>query len=145
MADPIAIYSDLETFLIGWYRTHLQLVDDPVVAGVEFDRVEPSGDASAWPDRLVIIRDDGTADDGRPFVGDASVGISVLAGTRENPFIAKRLAAIIFGLLPQIPSTGSGNPVAALLSRRGPFMVNETQPRARLYMTAELAVVPEAL
>lgn len=144
MPDPITIFDDLETFFIGWFEVALAARPEPECAGVEVVRTEPTGDASTWPARVLVIRDDGTtAED--IFTGSASMGFTVLAGTRENPHAAKTLARIVYALLPQVPSGDPANPVAAVTSRTGPFLVPEAQARARVYSTATLAVAAHAL
>lgn len=143
MADPLLVFDDLEMFLTGWFRAALAVRPEAVCADVTVDRVEPSGDASTWPAKVLVIRDDGTTDD-ELHTGDASIGLTVLAGTRENPHDAKHLARIVYGLLAQIPSGDPSNPVAAIGTRNGPFLVPEDQPRARVYTTATLRVASRA-
>jgi hypothetical protein len=140
----VTVHDDLEMYLCAWFRGALAARPEAVCQGVEVVRVEPSGPVESWPARLLIIRDDGTSDTGL-LTGSASVGLSVLAGTRENPHDAKELARIVRGLVATIPSGDPNNPVAAVLGRNGPFLVSEPQPRARVYQTAELAVVERPL
>lgn len=143
MVDPAVIHDDLEMFLIGWYRTALDERDELVCSGVIVDRVEP-GPNEEWPEKLLVIRDDGTARTSF-LTGEASVGLTVFAGSRENPKDAKDLAAIVLALASQIPSGDPDNPVAALLDSNGPYMVPEAQPVARVYSNISLAVAGRAL
>lgn len=143
MADPLVAFDDLEMFLTGWFRSALAARPEPECAGVVVDRVEPAP-GEPMPEKLVVIRDDGTSDTDI-LTGDASIGISVLAGSKRNPLVAKRLARVVFSLIRQIPSGDPLNPVAAVTGRNGPYMVPEDAPRARVYMTATLAVVARAL
>lgn len=137
--DPILVFDDLEMFLCSWFRAALAARPEPVCQNVAVDRVEPNGDASTWPDMVLVIRDDGTTDDDL-HMGDASVGFTVLGGSRENPHDAKLFARIVYGLIATIPSGDPDNPVAAVGTRNGPFLVPEDQPRARVYTTATLRV-----
>lgn len=140
MPDPLASFDDLELFLLDWFRTALAARPEAEASGVDVVRTEPSGDSSTWPERVLVIRDDGTASD-YFLTGSASLGFTVLAGTRENPKDAKDLARLVYALIPQIPSGDPANPVSAVYARNGPFLVDEEQKRARVYTTAELGVV----
>lgn len=137
MADPFVIFDDVEMFLIDWFRATLAARPEPECADVVVDRVEPPTDD--LPAKLLVIRDDG-ATDTSILTADASVGFTVLAGSRENPKLAKDLARIVHALLPQIPAPGSSNPVAALLTRTSPVLVPESQPRARAYIAATFSL-----
>ncbi|QOC26044.1 hypothetical protein IC744_06725 [Microbacterium hominis] len=143
MPDPILIHDDLELYLIRRFRELLSSRPEPVCSDVKVDRVEPSGESSSWPARVLIIRDDGTTDL-ELHTGEASVGFTVLAGTKKSPKEAKDLAAIVRGLIDELPSADPSNPVAAVTSRFGPVMVAENQDRARVYITATLRVVARA-
>lgn len=143
MPDPLILFDDLELFLTGWFRTALAARPEPICAGVLVDRTEPDGDASTWPEKVLVIRDDGTTDD-EILTGSASIGLTVLAGTKTSPKDAKDLARIVYAMLLQIPSGDPLNPVAAIGSRNGPFMIAEAQPRARVYTAATLRVAARA-
>lgn len=144
MTDPAVLYDDLELFLTSWYRVALEARPEPVCADVEVVRVEPDGDASTWPKKLLVIRDDG-ATDSSFITAEASVGMTVLAGTKANPKDAKDLARIVHALAAQIPSGDPANPIAALLSRVSPVLVAESQPHARAYIPVTFAVAGRAL
>lgn len=144
MADPLVIHDDLELFLTGWYRTALAARAEPVCADVSVVRVEPPGPEAEWPEKLLVIRDDGTARTSF-LTGEASIGLTVLAGSKENPKDAKDLARIVLALAARIPSSDPENPVAALLDSNGPYLVPEAQPRARVYSNISLAVAGRAL
>lgn len=141
MPDPAVIHADLELFLVNWYRAALAARPEDVCQGVEVDNREPSG---VFPERLVVIRDDGGPDTSL-LTGTRNVGVSVLAGDPENPKDAADLALIVHALRTQIPSVDPDNPVAAVLGSLGPYRVPESQPRARRYMTFTLSVVGKAL
>lgn len=142
MTDPLVIHDDLELFLTGWYRQALAARPEPVCAGVVVDRTEDTTDDP--PARQLIIRDDGATDTSF-LTAEASIGLTVLAGTRENPKDAKDLARIVHALASQIPSGDPANPIAALLSRTTPVLVPENQPRARAYIAATFAIAGRAL
>lgn len=144
MADPLVTHSDLELFLTGWYRAALAglAASHPVCAGVMVTNREPS--TGTFPAKLLVIRDDGGPDTSM-LTADRSVGLSVLAGTKENPKDAIDLALIVHALRSQIPAVAPGNPVAAVVDSNGPYPVPESQPRSRRYMTFTLSVVATAL
>lgn len=142
MADPLVIHADLELFLTGWFRSALAARPEAVARGVIVDRKEPSD--GPFPAKLIVIRDDGGPDTSL-LTAERTVGISVLAGTRDNPRDANDLARLVHALRTQIPSTDPANPVAAVLRSSGPIPVTEAQPRARRYMTLTLSVVAGAL
>lgn len=144
MTDPLVIHDDLELFLTGWYRAALAARSEPVTDDVTVVRVEPAGDASTWPKRVLVIRDDGATDTSF-LTAEASVGFTILAGTRENPKDAKDLARIVHALASQIPSGDPANPIAALLSRTTPVLVPEEQSRARAYFPATFAIAGRPL
>ncbi|WP_156459339.1 hypothetical protein [Microbacterium sp. Leaf436] len=141
MSDPAVIHADLVLFLVNWYRAALEARPEDVCRGVEVDNREPKGD---FPARLLVIRNDGGPDTSI-LTGRRNVGLSVIAGNEENPKDAEDLAAIVHALRTQIPSVDADNPVAAVLGSLGPYEVNESQPRARRYMTFSLSVVGKAL
>lgn len=142
MINPAVIHDDLEMFLVGWYRAALAARPEPVCADVDVDRVENQTDNP--PAKQLIIRDDGATDTSF-LTAEASIGLTVLAGSRENPKDAKDLARIVHALAAQIPSGDPANPIAALLSRTTPVLVPESQPRARAYIAATFATAGRPL
>ena len=142
MGDPLVIFDDLELFLTGWFRTALAARPEPVCAGVEVERTESK--KTPTPRRQLIIRDDGIVR--TSFVtGRASIGLTVLAGTKENPKDAKTLARIVLALASQIPSPDPSNPIARLASFSGPSLVPEQAALARVYTAVAFDVVGHAL
>ncbi|MEO5919932.1 MAG: hypothetical protein ABIQ01_02200 [Pseudolysinimonas sp.] len=149
MADPLLVHSDLETFLVDWYRTKLAALataGETSVAGFEVDRVEPSDD-SPFPEWLLVIRDDsGPAE---LLTAERALGFSVLGGNQLDPSRAKRACAIVLGLLWTIPAPDGGevprNPITSVEGTNGPYLVAEEQDRARAYGTGTVTVTPEAL
>lgn len=144
VADPLVAHADLEMFLTGWYRSALADLapTHPVCASVDVTNREPS--EGSFPAKLLVIRDDGGPDTSL-LTGTRSVGLSVMAGTQENPQDAIELALIVHALRNQIPAVAPGNPVAAVLESNGPVPVPEAQPRSRRYITLTLSVVATAL
>lgn len=138
--DPIVTHGDLEMFLIGWYRDRLEERAEPVTDDVEVDRVE----REPLPLRLVVIRDDGGTETSF-LTGEASIGVSVLAGTKSNPTDAKVLGEIAYALRSQIPSADPLNPVSRVLDSTRPVLIPESQERARVYFTLTLAVAGRPL
>ncbi len=143
VSDPILVHDDIEHYLIRRFRELLAARPEPVCAGVAVDRVEPSGEATAWPAKVLVIRDDGTTDL-ELHTGEVSVGFTVLAGTRRMPKDAKDLAAIVRALIKKLPSPDPDNPVSAVTGCFGPTLVTENEDRARAYVTATLRVVARA-
>ncbi|MFI8593730.1 hypothetical protein ACIGCK_04780 [Microbacterium sp. NPDC078428] len=142
MADPAVIIDDLELYLTGWYRAALAARPEPVCADVAVVRVESPNDPP--PAKQLVIRDDGTTMTSF-LTGEASIGLTVLAGTRANPHDAKELARIVLALASQIPSPDPDNPFTALLSSNGPFMVPEETTFARVYSAVTFSVAGRAL
>jgi hypothetical protein len=138
VADPLVAHDDLVLFLTGWYRRALAERPEPicqqaVVAGTEInDPVQ------------VIIQDNGGPDTSI-LTAERDVGISVMAGTVENPTDANELARIVHALRTQIPAVEPGNPVTAVIASAGPMPVPENQPKARRYISLTLAVAGNPL
>ncbi|QLD10893.1 hypothetical protein [Microbacterium oleivorans] len=142
MFEPAVIHTDLELFLTGWYRNALAARPEDVCRGVVVDNREQDG--PDFPERSLIIRDDGGPDTSL-LTGRRTVGLSVLAGSPENPQDAADLALIVHALRTQIPSIDPDNPVSRVRGSLGPYRVPESQPRARRYMAFTLDVVGKAL
>lgn len=138
MADPLVIHSNLELFLTTWYRAALEARPELVCRDVEVVNREPEP-GKPFPEKLLVISDFGGPDTSI-LTAERSVGLSVLAGTRENPKDAVDLALIVHALRTQIPAVEPGNPVTAVLAANGPYPVPENQPRARRYITLTLGV-----
>jgi hypothetical protein len=139
------IHGDLELFLTGWYRAAFADREEDYTVEVEFDRVEPPP-GQPFPKRLVVIRDDG-GNDTSVVTMERSVGITALAGTKEDPRDALNIVRMCLALATRIPGIEPGNPVAALVenSRTGPFLVPEEQPHARAYGTLSLVTFGQPL
>jgi hypothetical protein len=138
VADPLIIHDDLELFLCSWYRARIAAQPEPVCQGVTVNRTEQG------KPREVVIRDDGGPQTSF-LTGERSVGVSILAGTVQNPKDAKDLARIVYALRSQIPSGDPANPVSAVLDSTSPVMVPESTEKARVYFTLTLAVAGRPL
>jgi hypothetical protein len=133
------LHVDLELFLTGWYRRELAARPEPCCEGVRVTNAEPGPD-EPFPERLLVIRWDGSSRDS--VVSDeASVGLSVLAGTKNNPQNANDLARMVRALAEKLPAIEPGNPVTVVRGSTGPFAITENQDRARRYLTLTLGVV----
>ena len=133
MASPAVVHADLDLFLTAWYRAALAARPEPCCAGVVVDLQE--GSASR---QLIVRADGGTVTS--IITAERDVGLSVLAGTKENPKDANDLARIVLALASQIPAVAAGNPVAALVRSSLPVPVAEASARARRYLTLTFAV-----
>ncbi len=134
----VVLHTDLEMFLVGWFRAKLAARPEEYCQNVVVDRVEPSP-PRAFPERLLVVRSDGGTR--MSVVSDeASVGLSVLAGTKLLPKDAVDLAKMVRALCEMLPAVEPGNPVAALVNATGPVAVDEAQDRSRQYITLDLAV-----
>lgn len=107
------------------------------IAKTEWDPQRNDGQPPTWQ---VIVRDDGTSDV-ELHVGAASVGISVLAGSKDRPDPAERLARRVKTIVKLTPRVEPGNPIAAVTSFLGPYPVEEASTYARQYLAVGLTVV----
>ncbi|TFC30111.1 hypothetical protein E3O55_08490 [Cryobacterium sp. MDB1-18-2] len=139
MADPLVIHDDLELFLTGWFRAALAARPEPVCRNVSVTNVEPEP-GEVFPEKLLVIRDNGGPDTSL-ISAERDIGLSILAGTKDNPKDANDLARIVHALRSQIPAIAAGNPVAAIIASNGPYPVPENRPTARRYLTMTLVVV----
>lgn len=137
------IHADLELFLTEWLRRELAQRPEPVCQGVEVSNREPPV-GETFPARLVVVRDD-SGNRTSIITRHTSVGISVLAGTKDNPQDATDLARIVLALAEDCAAVEPGNPVAAVLESNGPYPVPEAQPHSRRYMTLVMSVVGSPL
>lgn len=130
---------DLEAWLCAWLRS--QLADAGL--DVEVSNKEPASLTAPLARPLVVVRDDSGAR--QSIISfDRQVGVSVLAGTRQNDKpandLARLVAAIVFddGI-----AEAPGSPIAAVVPDgcNGPYAVTEQLNVARRYLTAEYTVV----
>ncbi|MBW8025292.1 hypothetical protein EOG37_01170 [Clavibacter michiganensis subsp. michiganensis] len=138
MADRV-IHADLQAFLIPWLAAELDARPEEVCRDVSVRDTEPIA-GRPMPKRMVIIRDD-SGSTRSTVTAERSIGISVLAGTKESPEDAVDLALIVNALISDVARPEAGNPVARVDDMTGPFYVAEDLPSARRYSTATLVVV----
>ncbi|MFJ4038203.1 hypothetical protein ACIPVB_08945 [Microbacterium sp. NPDC090007] len=136
------IYDDLELFLTDWYRRALTNRPEAVCANVSVGRVESV--KTPPPAKQLVIRDDGTSRD-TFLTGRASIGLTVLAGTKLNPRDAKELAQIVLALAELIPFDDPSNPLTRVYDSNGPYMVPEDSTFARVYSTVTFGVAARPL
>lgn len=141
MASSV-LHLDMELFLVGWYRTHLAARPEAYCQGFSVDNKEPDP-SKPFPARLLVVRSDGATRTSMA-TANASVGLSILAGTKLMPKDAIDAALMVLALAEKLPAVELGNPVAALLASAGPFVADEDQQRARRYVTLELSTVGTA-
>ena len=130
---------DIEAWLVSWLRSRLTDTGQDV----EVDSKEPASLVTPLQVPLVVVRDDSGPQES-VISYRRQVGISVLAGTRQDDGPARDLARQVYALatcdeLPMVP----GSPVAAV-SRpdcRGPYSVHDEQDVARRYLTVGYLVV----
>jgi hypothetical protein len=136
----MVVMDDLELYLASWFRARLAARTEPFLQGFQVARSEPP--LQSLPPRLLVVRDDGTTHD-ELLTGEASIGLTVLAGTKENPKDAKDAARFVLALAKQLPAPLT--PVTRFLGATGPYLVDEAAPKARVYSTLSLAVVGRTL
>lgn len=128
---------DLELWATGYLRAVLTARGHDV----EVSNKEPA--EGIFPASLVVLRDDGGPK--TSIVSSTrTLGISVIAGTRRNDAPARTLARLVFAVMTDesLPMLGGpGNPVAAVTDSWGPYPVDESQDRTRMYASVEYVVV----
>jgi hypothetical protein len=145
--------ADQELFWTKFYRSELARVAADMsnsqrirtlCTGVTVDRKEPEATAGTFPVKLIVVRDDGTTD-ASIISGQTSIGVSVLAGSRENPIDAMDLARIVKAITKTAARVEAGNPVADIRDVTGPYLVPEAALRARAYLNFTAVTVGGAL
>ena len=132
------IHTDLELYLTARVRAELAARPEPYAQNVQIVNKEPDP-GEPLPLRLVVIRDDGGPDTS-VITAERAVGVSTLAGTRENPQECADLARLVHAIVRDVAGLEPGNPVAAVVESNGPIAVPEAQPRARRYSTFVMSV-----
>ncbi len=130
---------DMELWLCAYLRS--VLADEGVDAQVS--NKEPDSLKLPLSKPLVVIRDDsGTRQSAVTF--DRSIGVSILAGTRQDDKASNDLARRIAGILSDDEiAMVPGSPIAAVDwdGCNGPYAVTETLNVARRYLTVQYTVV----
>lgn len=137
--------ADVLAWVIPFTRAELASLGQtvPECADVVVRDREP-GPGEEFPARLVVITEAARTWD-QLSIDQVDLGVSVLAGTLDNPSDANVLARYVQAVVRDCAGTQPGNPVAAVLASTGPYPVPETQPRARRYSTHTLSTVGSAL
>lgn len=121
-------------FLTGYLRPRID---------AEVSNKEPSDLEGPLTRPLVVVRDD-SGSKGDLVTYDRSIGVSVLAGTRQNDKPANDLARRVFAILTDFSiCIATGSPIAAVIDDgcNGPYSVTESHNYARRYMTVEFTAV----
>lgn len=139
---------DVVLFLTGEIRARLVEVADPRfpaatgwIADREWTPPASSPDAAA-PAWQVVVRDDGIDDD-ELTTGEISLGLSVLAGSKEHTVPARDLARLVKAIVKASPRAEAGNPVSKVSSFLGPYPVDEPSTYARQYMVCTMRVTTQ--
>lgn len=134
---------DIELYLTGWLRAELAGSSSVPSGGRVATREwspPPGSPNAAPPTWQVIVRDD-SGPDTSVITQEITVGISVLAGSKDNPVPANDLARTVKAIMREAATTDPSNPIAAVTGSLGPYAVPENATFARRYMTFDLSVV----
>lgn len=129
---------DIELFLTGYLRERATARG----ASVDVGNKEPTDLDLDSPDQIVVRDDGGPRLDWTSF--ERSVGVSVLAGTRQHDWPANELAREVFtDLTDEAILTWPGSPIASIEwdGCNGPYAVTEQADKARRYMTVQFTVI----
>lgn len=130
---------DLEVWATRFLRAELRALG----WDVEVDSKEPADLEFPLERPLIVVRDD-SGQMLSPVSFDAALGVSVLAGSRQDDGLARRLSRLVFSILTDgdLPIV-EGSPVAAVNPEgcRGPYSIDDSQDVARRYMAVEWTVV----
>ena len=142
------LQDDIGAFLIGYIRREIRLPEMlakyPVLEGFEVTNVEPDEDAGSFPEKLIVVRDDGTTPT-ELVTGESDVGVSVLMGSPQLTADSSLAARVVHAIVRDCARVEAGNPVSYVGQSNGPYLVPEDQPRARWYSTHTLSTVGESL
>lgn len=130
---------DMELWTCTYLRTTLRTMGHDVEVGNK----EPTTLKTPLTRPLIVVRDDSGAR-GSQVTFDRSLGVSVLAGTRQNDLPANELARLVFAVLTDEDiALVDGSPIAALAwdGCNGPYPVEEDHDVARRYMTIQYSAV----
>lgn len=130
---------DLEVWATSYLRDELRQLG----VDAEVDSMEPADMRFPLERPLVVVRDD-SGPRTSPVGFDASLGVSVLAGSRQDDREARRIGRLVFAILSDddLPLV-EGSPVIAVDygGCSGPYSVDDPHDVARRYMTISWAVV----
>lgn len=136
---PRVLPPDLEVWLVSYVRATITAEGHDV----EVDAKEPDELSTPLEVPLIVVRDDsGSKSSAVSF--SRQVGISVLAGTRQNDRVARELARLVYAIVTDSEiALAPGSPIAAvnLSDCNGPYAVDDDHDVARRYLTAGYDVV----
>ena len=135
MINPLVLPADVVSYLVPYLRASLTAhFPDVKVADAE-----PDANAK-WPAELVVIRHD-TNSATSVITEDVSIGVSVYAGTKENPQRARDIARYVYAFVRASPGLQVGNPIAAVTDSNGPYLTSDERSVALAYQTHSLSAV----
>jgi hypothetical protein len=126
-----------------WTCTYLRTTLRTLGHDTEVGNKEPATLKNPLARPLIIVRDDSGAR-GSAVTFDRSLGVSVLAGTRQNDRPANDLARLVYAVLTDEDiALVEGSPIAAVVwdGCNGPYPVEEDHDVARRYMTIQYTAV----
>jgi len=135
---PRVAPADLERWLTSYLRTELAAL----ALAADVGNKEPDTLTATSPPLVVVRADLGAKRSAVSF--DASVGYSVLAGTRKHDAPANDLVRIVYGIVTDDAMlVAPGSPFASIDAERitGPYAVQEPQDKARRYFTVPYVTV----
>lgn len=128
----------LDEWLVSYIRSELAIRSrDAVVDVVE----PPTLDAPLATPMVIIREDSGTQTSQLTFT--RQVGISVLAGSRQNDKAARRLSQLVYAIATSMDIALADGPIASvqLEGCSGPYSVADDQDVGRRYMVVSYSVV----
>lgn len=126
-----------------WLVPHLRRSLRAEGIDAQVDVVEPPTLDAPLARPLVVVRMDGGAQSS-PLTFSCQVGISVLAGARQNDALARRVAGLMYAVATDMEIVfASGSPITAVDygACTPPVGVSDDQDVARRYMTVSYLVV----
>lgn len=128
----------LDEWLVSYIRSKLASRSMDVIV----DTVEPPTLDAPLATPMVIIREDsGTQTSHLTFT--RQVGISVLAGSRQNDKATRRLSQVVYAIATSMDIALADGPIASvqLEGCSGPYAVADDQDVGRRYMIASYSAV----
>lgn len=126
-----------------WLVPHLRRSLRAEGIDAQVDVVEPPTLDAPLARPLIVVRMDGGAQSS-PLTFSCQVGISVLAGARQNDALARRVAGLVYAVATDMEIVfASGSPITAVDygACTPPVGVSDDQDVARRYMTVSYLVV----
>ena len=126
-----------------WLVPHLRRSLRAEGIDAQVDVVEPPTLDAPLARPLVVVRMDGGAQSS-PLTFSCQVGISVLAGARQNDALARRVAGLVYAVATDMEIVfASGSPITAVDygACTPPVGVSDDQDVSRRYMTVSYLVV----